>query len=121
MARNRTVLRSDFPAVKKAAFEVVQKARDQALLDMENTANDRLEKTDVQRGYDLPVDVQKENIGHQSGRIFYEHFYGKFFEYGTTYIPAASFMRPAHRKGRKTFLAIMGDDFEGFVRRRVRR
>jgi HK97 gp10 family phage protein len=119
MARNRTTIASNFSAVKKAAYEVVQKARDSALLDGENTANDRLEKMDVGRGYDLPVDVKKENIGHQSGKIVYDHFYGRWFEYGTTFIPAMPFMRPGHRKMRKTFLDVMGDDFEGFVKRRA--
>jgi HK97 gp10 family phage protein len=119
LARNRTTLVSNFPAVKKAAYEVVAKARDAALLDGENTANDRLERVDVTHGYDLPVDVHKENIGHQSGKIIYDHWWGRFFEYGTVYIHAAPFMRPAHRKMRKTFLDVMDDDFEGFVKRRV--
>jgi hypothetical protein len=119
VARNRTTLVSNFPAVKKAAYEVVQKARDAALLDGENTANDRLERNDVARGYDLPVDVKKENIGHQSGKIVYDHFYGRMFEYGTVFIQAMPFMRPGHRKMRKTFLDVMDDDFEGFVKRRA--
>jgi HK97 gp10 family phage protein len=112
-------LESRFPAVKKAAYEVVQKARDEALDEGEQTANQRIERGNASRGYNLPADVEQENIGHQSGRIFYEHFYGKWFEYGTVFIPAMTFMRPAHRKMRKKFQDVMGDDFEKFVRRRV--
>jgi len=119
LPRNRTHLVSNFPAVKKASYELVQKARDAALLVGENTANDRLEKADVTFGYDLPVDVSKENIGHQSGKIIYDHFYGRWFEYGTVHIHPQPFMRPAHRKMRKTFLGIMGAEFQGFVKRRA--
>jgi HK97 gp10 family phage protein len=116
---SKTVLISRFPAAKKAAHELVVVARDAALLEGENTANDKLEATDVGRGYDLPVDVSKETIGWQSGKIVYDHFWGKFFEYGTVYIAAAPFMRPAHRKMRKTFITIMGTKFEGWLRARA--
>lgn len=119
MARNRVVLRSNFPAVKKAAHELVKHSRDLALNVGEGEAEKRLERNDDTRGYDLPIDVQQEEIGHQSGRIFYEPWYGRFFEYGTVYIQAAPFMRPAHRKMRKKFIEEMGDNFEGWVRRRA--
>jgi HK97 gp10 family phage protein len=115
-------MESRFPAVKKAAYEVVQKARDEALIEGQEETQKRIEKGAASRGYDLdPFVVEKENIGHQSGRIFVpsEKWYYRFFEFGTVYIPAMTFMRPAHRKMRKKFKDVMGDDFEKFVRRRV--
>lgn len=119
-AKNKLKLESRFPAVKEAAHETVRRARDLALNAGEGEAEKRLERIDDTRGYELPIDIKQENIGFQSGRIFYEPFYGKWFEYGTVRIPAAPFMRPAHRKMRKVFKDEMGDQFEKFVRRRVR-
>lgn len=120
MARARTKLESKFPAVKAAAHDVVRHARDLALNVGEAEAEKRLERVDDTRGYELPINVEQENIGMQSGRIFYEPWYGRFFEYGTVRIPAAPFMRPAHRKMRKTFVSVMGGEFEGWVKRRAR-
>ena len=122
-AKSKMRLESRFPAVKKAAYEVVQKARDEALIEGVEETRRRIEKGAASRGYDLdPFVVEKENIGHQSGRIFVpsEKWYYKFFEFGTVYIPAMPFIRPAHRKMRAKFRDVMGDDFEKFVRRRVR-
>ena len=82
-------------------------------------AEKRLERVDNTRGYNLPIDIQQETLGHQSGRIVYDPFYGKFFEYGTVYIQASPFMRPAHRKMRKKFLDEMGDNCEKFISRRA--
>jgi hypothetical protein len=120
MARPRMKLESRFPAVKVAAHDAVRRSRDLALNAGEGEAEKRLERIDDDRGYELPIDVKQENIGFQSGRIYYEPFYGKWFEYGTVRIPAAPFMRPAHRKMRKVFKDTMADDFEGFVRRKAR-
>ena len=55
----------------------------------------------------------------REGKIRYEHWYGHFFEYGTTHIKAMPFIRPGHRKMRKVFLADMGVNFEKWVRRRA--
>ncbi len=118
MAKNRMTLRSNFPEAKRAAHEITQLAVAQAVLDGQNAANDRLERADVQYGYDLPVDVKKE-VGHLDGKITYDHWWGKFFEYGTVYIPPTSFMRPGHRRMRKTFAAVMGTQFEGWIKRRA--
>jgi HK97 gp10 family phage protein len=120
MAKNHMRIESRFPAVKAAAHEAVRHARDKALDAGEHEAERKLELVDNSRGYDLPIDVGQENIGFQSGRIFYEPWYGRFFEYGTVRIPASPFMRPAHRKMRKVFKDDMGDNFENFVRRRAR-
>lgn len=122
MAKPKAKLKlvSRFPAAKEGAYDAVKNARRLALNAGEGEAEKRLERLDDTRGYELPIDVDQENIGHQSGRIFYDNWYGKFFEYGTTYIPASPFMRPASRKMRKVFLAEMGDKLEGFIGRRAR-
>lgn len=116
----KITLESRFPAAKAAAHEAVRHARDRALNAGEGEAEKRLERIDDTRGYELPIDVQQENIGFQSGRIYYEPWWGRFFEYGTVHIEAAPFMRPAHRKMRRVFKDEMADNFEGFVRRRAR-
>lgn len=117
MARNRVKLVSNFPAVKEAGHDAVRKARDDALNVGEGEAEKRLERIDDTKGYDLPIDIQQETTGFQSGRIFYEPWYGRFFEYGTVHIAASPFMRPAHRKMRKEFLEKVGDHVEKFTRR----
>lgn len=119
MAKKRLSLESNFPAAKRAGWEAVQAARKAALDAGEHTAETRLERIDDSRGYELPIDVQQENIGHQSGRIFYPQWYGRFFEYGTTYIHAQPFIRPAHRQMRKVFLAEM-DGLDRFISRRAK-
>jgi hypothetical protein len=119
MAKTKVRLESNFPAAKRAAFDAVRHARDKALVDGEATANQKIERADARLDYNLPADVNKENIGFQSGKISYDHFYGRWFEYGTVFIKASPFMRPAHRKMRKTFLSFMGDDFEGWIKRRA--
>lgn len=120
MAKKSTVvLRSNFPAVKKAAHEVVQRARDSALDEGETEAEKRLDRANDSRGWNLPSDIEQEKTGFQSGLIRYPHFFGRFFEYGTVRIAPYSFMRPAHRKMRKRFIDEMGDNFEGWVRRRA--
>lgn len=116
----RVKLESRFPAVKAAAHDAVREARDLALNTGESEAEKRLERIDDSRGYELPIDIQQEKTGFQSGRIYYEPWYGRFFEYGTVRIPAGPFMRPAHRKMRKVFVEKMGEDFEGWVRRKAR-
>lgn len=113
---------SRFPAVKAAAYQAVGNARDEALKAGQEETQKRIGKAREQRGYDLdPYVVQKENIGHQSGRIFVppEKWYYRFFEYGTVYIAATPFMRPAHRVMRKTFRGEMGDNFEKFLSSRA--
>lgn len=120
MARSRVKIESRFPAVKEAAHDLVRHSRDRALNAGEAEAEKRLERIDDTRGYELPINIEQETTGFQSGRIFYEPWYGRFFEFGTVHIPAASFMRPASRKMRKTFVDEMADEFPGWVRRRAR-
>lgn len=119
MAKNRTKLESNFPAAKKAAWENVQVARKMALDAGEAEAEKKLERIDDSRGYELPINIEQEYLGHQSGRIYYEPWWGRLFEYGTVRIPAAPFMRPAHRRMRKVFLGEM-EGLEKFISRRAK-
>jgi HK97 gp10 family phage protein len=117
-SRNRVVLESRFPAAK---WDAIQNARDRALDEGEHEAENRLERANDARGYNLPTEIEQEKTGHQSGLIRYGEFYGKWFEYGTVYIAPSPFMRPAHRKMRRRFLDEMGDEAPKFIRRRVGR
>jgi HK97 gp10 family phage protein len=116
--RNRVRLDSRFPAAIAAAHATLQHARDMALNVGEGVAEKKLEQVDNDRGYELPIDINQEKTGYQSGKIYYEPFYGLFFEYGTPRIPAAPFMRPASRAMRKEFKQQMGDNFTKFLRAR---
>lgn len=118
--KTRTRLTSRFAAVEEAKFELVRHARDVALEAGQQLANQKIERFDRQRDYNLDADVSKQNLGWQSGKILYDHWWGKFFEYGTVYIQAMPFMRPAHRRMRKVFLTVMGPEFEGFIKRKAR-
>jgi hypothetical protein len=121
LARPRTKLVSKFPEVKDSMRDAIRVASELALNTGEGEAEKRLERIDDTRGYELPIDIKQDRDSDGlGGKIYYEPFYGRWFEYGTVRIPAASFMRPAHRKMRKTFLETMGPTFDGFVKRRAR-
>jgi HK97 gp10 family phage protein len=121
MAKQRYRLESKIPQVKDSMHDAVRVAVDLALNVGEGESEKRLERIDDTRGYELPIDIGQDKFGSgMGGRIFYEPWYGRFFEFGTARIPAASFMRPANRRMRKAFLATMPDTFEGFVKRRAR-
>jgi HK97 gp10 family phage protein len=121
MAKPKYRLDSKIPQVKDSMHDALRVAVELALNTGEGEAEKRLERIDDTRGYELPIDIgQDKTDGGKGGRIFYEPWYGGFFEFGTPTIPAASFMRPANRKMRKTFLATMPETFEGFVKRRAR-
>lgn len=130
MARNRVRIESSFPAVKRAGWETVTKARETWLEVGAETAEKRANDQAASRGYELQVGVDKERIGHQSARISavtHTSRWGddpwllRFFEYGTVHIAAMPFMRPAARKANKAFVAEMGDELEGNIRKRSRR
>lgn len=115
MAKSKIKLYSDFPAAKKGAYDTVQVARKLALDAGEEVAKRKIEASP----YDLhPEDVHQEFLGHQSGRVYFDQFYGHFFEYGTVYIHPSPFIRPAHRTMRKIFLGAMGHNLEKFISRR---
>ena len=128
MAKNRVVLRSEFPAVKKAAWEVVNEAREVWLQVGANTAEETASSKAASAGYSLQVGIDKEKVGHQSARISAvthsskwgdDPWFLRFFEYGTVHIQAMPFMRPAERKAKKAFLGVMGSQLEGTIRRRT--
>jgi HK97 gp10 family phage protein len=119
VARPRVRLESNFAEVKKAAGDTVDQAVRLALNVGEGEAEKRLERIDDTRGYELPIDIVQQKW-RNGGKIIYEPFYGRWFEYGTVRIPAAPFMRPAHRKMRKVFVGVLSDSFDGWVRRRAR-
>ena len=130
MARSRMTIQSSFPAAKKAAWETVQQAREVWLEVGQETAESRANDQAATRGYELQVGVEKERLGHQSARIFAathsskwgsDPWFLRFFEYGAVHIPAMPFMRPASRKANKAFVAVMGDQLEGNIRRRTGR
>lgn len=128
MAKSRMTLRSEFPAVKEAAWETVKEAREVWLDVAQSTAQSKVEDQAATRGYELQVGIEKERLGNQSARIFattYSSKWGndpwflRFYEYGAVHIPAMPFMRPASRKANKAFVERMGDDLEGKIRRRT--
>lgn len=110
---------SRFPQAKKGAHDAINHAIDAALNVGEAEAEKRLERIDDTKGYDLPIDIEQQQ-SKNSGQIEYAPWYGRFFEYGTVYITASPFMRPAHRRMRKEFKDKMADDFEPWVRRSTR-
>jgi hypothetical protein len=122
MMKTRVVSR--FPAVKEAAYEAVQVARELALAAGEEVAIQKVQQLNDSRGYNLPEDnIGKEKIGFQSGKVYIgakDEFWWKFFEYGTRYIVAFPLIRPASRTMRKVFLAEMGGHLDRFVRARAR-
>lgn len=123
MARKRTTIRSNFKAVKGAAKEAIDDATREALVTGQEEHQRRIENTNSQRGYDLDPFVarRKEFGGGEGGMIFVhsDNWYYKFFEYGTTYIPASPAMRPAARKMGKAFRDGMGDKLEPTIRRKA--
>lgn len=119
MAKNRVVLRSNFPAVRRAMWEAVGVARDKALDAGEDEAENRLGRANSTYGWNLPEDIEQQKTGFQSGLIRFPFFWGKFFEYGTVHLPSVSFMRPAHRKMRSTFVRELGDEAPKWIRRKA--
>jgi len=116
--KSRVVLTSNFAKVKRVADEFVEDAVGKALDEGEAEAEKRLERANNAFGWNLPMEIEQDRFG-MDGRISYPEFYGIFFEYGSVHLPAAPFMRPAHRRMRKRFVDEMQDDFEGWIRRKA--
>lgn len=129
MTTSRMRVESQFPAVKKAAWDTVKEAREVWLEVAQETAESKAESQAATRGYELQVGIGKERLGEQSARIFASTVTSKwgndpwilrFFEYGAVHIPAMPFVRPASRKANKAFKEHMGDKLEGNIRKRTR-
>jgi HK97 gp10 family phage protein len=119
LARQRTVLRSNFRAAREAGKDAVADAIKKATDEMHEEAARRLDNAAGARGYNLySTDIDHET-SDDDGTIVYKQWYGKFFEYGTPMIAAIPFMRPAHRKGRAKLIDELDDNFEKWVRRRA--
>lgn len=123
MAKSKTKLTSRFPEAVKGGHDAMDNAIKEALIVGQEEAQARLGRS----GYDVdPFNVHKKHFkgthGLDGGMIFVhsDHWYYRFFETGTVFIRATPFMRPAHRKMRRTFEQEMGDEFEGYVRKRTR-
>jgi HK97 gp10 family phage protein len=121
MARNRLKMESRFPQVKRAARDTIDAATHAALTEGQALAQEKLAGS----GYNVdPFAARRKDFGPGEGGMVFVHsdqWYYRFLEYGTVFVQAKPFIRPAHRKMRKTFLSRMDKDFEGFVRKRVRR
>ena len=122
-SKNRIHVESRFPAVKRAAYETVQLARELALDAGEEIAHRKVEQLNDSRGYNLPEDnIGQQKIGFQSGKVYIggsDEFWWRFFEYGTVRIIAHPMIRPASRAMRKVFLGTMGSQLDGFIRRKA--
>jgi hypothetical protein len=126
----RVKMEYSFPAVKEAAWETVREARAEWMEIAKETAESKANDQAATRGYALQVGVDSETIGNQSARIFattvtdrwgQDPWFFRFFEYGAVHIQAMPFMRPAARKANKAFVAKMGDDLDGNIRKRSKR
>ena len=117
--KNQIKLTSNFHAAKKAGNDAIEDLINKATDEMHDKAQLRLQQGAEKRGYDLdPGDIEKETFG-KDGKITFKQWWGRFFEYGTIYIQAVSFMRPGHRAGRKYIKDKAPDIFEGWFRRKA--
>ena len=125
--KSRITIESKFHAVSKAGWETVAEAREVWLETGQSEAEQKVESQAATRGYNLSIGIGKERIGHQSARIFTvahsekwgdDAWWTRFFEYGTVSIQPMPFIRPAARKANKAFLAVMGSQLEGKIRRK---
>jgi len=128
LAKQRYRIESNFRAVKRAAWETVQEARELWIAEARTTARQKLESGAATHGYALSAGVEGERVGFQSARIYtvaHSSKWGdnpwwlRFFEYGAVQIQAIPFMRPAARKANKVFVARMGSQLEGKIKRRA--
>lgn len=120
-------VRYEFKPVKPALFEAVQEAREVWLEVGASTAEQKANDQSAARGYALQVGIDKERLGVGGARISAvthtskwgdDPWFLRFFEYGTAYIPAMPFIRPGARKANKAFIAKMGHNLEGKIRKR---
>jgi HK97 gp10 family phage protein len=98
---NKVKLQSNFLAARSAGRSAISELIEQGTEAIQETAQQRLEKAAGRRGYDLSADDITKEVSGMDGRIEYEPWYGRYFEFGTVTIQAMPFMRPGHRAGRK--------------------
>jgi hypothetical protein len=120
MAKNRTVLRSNFKAAEAAGDDAIAELIQKGTERMHEVAAGRLDKAAGQRGYNLYSTDLDMHIGDDDGRIEYKPFYGKFFEYGTVHIQAMPFIRPGYRAGRKLVKEDAPEVFVKWFNRKAR-
>ena len=120
MAGNKLVVRSNFLKAATAGNEAVAFAVEQAVKEGQRTARSRIDSADQRRGYRIDSSLVDSEFELLDGKIFFDPFWGKFFEYGTKHIAAMPFIRPGHRAMRKSFIEWMGADFEGWVSARAK-
>lgn len=114
------IINNRFNHVRKQAITETAAAVRAAVAVGEAEAKNRLQRGESQRGYSLNTlydTIHQESDGTLRGKVVAgggDAWYGRLFEYGTVYITAIPFMRPASRKMRKTFMLEMGGLFKGF-------
>lgn len=126
MAKKPMEIRYEFKPLEDIAKDTIDEARELWMEVGQETAESRANQQASSRGYALQVGVGKERLGFQSARIWAtthsekwgdDPWFLRFFEYGTTYIPAMPFMRPGAKKANKAWLAFFGPAFEGKIRK----
>ena len=123
MARKRTTVVSNFRAAKDAGHDAIKDAIKKAVDEGAERTRNRINQQANRRGYLLDSSTVFEEADAKDGRIMVgaaDEFWWKFFEYGTTYIPAMPFLRPGHTRAKKVLRQVLEDDFEKFISRRAR-
>ena len=116
MARkNKVIVRSNFLVAAAAGHQAVEDAVGKAVDAGQERANERLSKQSGQRGYNLDeAQVDKEHTG-ETGKIWSNPWWARFFEYGTVHISPLPFIRPGSRQMRKVMRDELGENFHKFV------
>jgi hypothetical protein len=120
MAKTVVRVKANFKKAAKAGDEIVAKAVAEAIKEGEKTAKNRIELNSAGRGYNLDSSLVQSEVStavgsfsgfmNTSGRIWVEDFWWRFFEYGTLYIPAMPFLRPAAGRAGHVFTRIVTDN-----------
>jgi hypothetical protein len=119
-SKNRVVLRSNFRAVKGAGHDALAELIEKATDEMERTATTKISQASERRGYNISTEHLEAGHSDDDGWIRFTQFWGRFFEYGTVYIAAMPFMRPAHRAGRKVIKTDASHVFQKWFNRKAR-
>jgi len=125
----RFLLEQHFPAVKKAASDTMQRAQ-KVWSQVGVEEGERLASSQgAARGYDnLDISVEVVNPHRNTVALSAEAsstkwgddpWFLRFFEYGTVYIPAMPFLRPASRRANKAYVLTVVNDLEANIRRKA--